>query len=255
MNYSKIYNDLIDHRRKNPAQGYTENHHIIMKSMGGSDNADNLVRLTGREHWIAHLLLYRIHRNNQSIHACNMMAMKCEERGILHIKNSRLYELIRKHHAKIISDRHKITQKGESNSQHGTKWICNIATQQNQKISKNDSVPDGWTYGRNKWISISKQQEKNLKKESQNLNYHLSLLEKEKTRELKQLEKQLNYKSKIDYIKSLFNNFKNGNYNSVRDFYKNNEISISMMTLTKMWKLHIDEYLHNVKSKSKFQLK
>jgi len=36
---------------------YTEKHHIIPKSLGGSNLSDNLVRLTAREHFICHLLL------------------------------------------------------------------------------------------------------------------------------------------------------------------------------------------------------
>ena len=151
MNYLKIYNDLIAHRKQNPAKGYTENHHIVMRSMGGSDTDDNLVRLTGREHWIAHLLLYKIHRNSKSIYACNMMAMRCEERGIAYIKNSRAYEFVRKQHAKLTSERHKITHKGEGNSQYGTRWICNIELKKNQKISKNEPIPNDWIIGRNKW--------------------------------------------------------------------------------------------------------
>lgn len=36
---------------------YTEKHHIIPRSMGGKDTKENLVVLTAREHYIAHLLL------------------------------------------------------------------------------------------------------------------------------------------------------------------------------------------------------
>lgn len=39
---------------------YKEHHHIIPKALGGSDSLDNLVYLTAREHYIAHLLLTRI---------------------------------------------------------------------------------------------------------------------------------------------------------------------------------------------------
>lgn len=151
MNYQQLYNRLILFRQKNPATGYTEKHHIVMKSMGGSDDPSNLVVLTGREHWIAHLLLYKIHKNSQTIHACHMMAMRCEERGISYIKNSRLYEEVRKHHAKMISDQMKVQQKGESNSQYGTCWICNIELQENKKIKRGDIIPDGWVSGRDKW--------------------------------------------------------------------------------------------------------
>ena len=44
---------------------YTEKHHIIPRSLGGSDNSSNIVVLTAREHFIAHCLLARIHGGNQ----------------------------------------------------------------------------------------------------------------------------------------------------------------------------------------------
>ena len=151
MNYQAIYNRLISYRQTYPARGYTERHHIIMHSMGGSNDIDNLVVLTGREHWIAHLLLYKIHRNSQSAHACHMMAMRCEERGIPHIKNSRMYEEIRMKCANLISCKNSISQRGENNSQYGTRWICSIELMENKKISTHDAIPNGWILGRNKW--------------------------------------------------------------------------------------------------------
>jgi len=147
MNYQNTYESLITKRQTTPATGYTEKHHILPKSLGGSDDLSNLVVLTGREHWVAHLLLYKIHRNRQMLFACNMMAMKCEERGIPYIKSSRLYEAIRIENSKLM----KVSQKGSGNSQYGTMWICNIELKENKKIPKNDIIPDGWVKGRNKW--------------------------------------------------------------------------------------------------------
>jgi len=149
MNYQNIYESLIAKRQKNPATGYTERHHILPKSLGGSDDPSNLVVLTGREHWVAHLLLYKIHRNSKTLHACNMMAMKCEERGINYIKSSRLYEAIRIEHSKRIGQ--WTSKKGKANSQYGTIWICNIELKENKKISKDGDIPEGWIKGRNKW--------------------------------------------------------------------------------------------------------
>lgn len=150
MDYFRIYQQLIDFRKANPATGYTENHHILPRSMGGNNDESNLVKLTGREHWIAHLLLWKIHRNSECAHACHMMAMRCEERGIAEIRNSRMYEAVRIHHAKLTSKRHKAFV-GEKNSQFGTRWICNISTRENRKILSDAEIPVGWTSGRNRW--------------------------------------------------------------------------------------------------------
>lgn len=55
--YHKIYVDLIECQRTKSSTGYTENHHILPKSLGGSNGPDNMVRMDPRAHFIAHLLL------------------------------------------------------------------------------------------------------------------------------------------------------------------------------------------------------
>ena len=58
--YTKWYNNLIDHRRQNIPDGYVEKHHIIPKCLGGSNDYNNLVSLTAREHVVAHWLLTKM---------------------------------------------------------------------------------------------------------------------------------------------------------------------------------------------------
>lgn len=60
--YTNTYFRIVNHRQNNPVpEGiYSERHHIIPKSLGGSDDPDNLVRLTGKEHYICHLLLTKM---------------------------------------------------------------------------------------------------------------------------------------------------------------------------------------------------
>ena len=55
--YRKVYNELIEKRRVNVPEGYVERHHILPRSLGGGDEASNLVKLTAREHYVAHRLL------------------------------------------------------------------------------------------------------------------------------------------------------------------------------------------------------
>ena len=79
MDYKRIYDDLMQSRllikedriKLRKGGEYFEAHHIIPVSMGGKGNRSsiiglkhpNLVLLTGREHYIAHALLWLIHRN------------------------------------------------------------------------------------------------------------------------------------------------------------------------------------------------
>lgn len=83
--------------------GYSENHHIIPRSMGGTNSKDNLVRLTGREHFIAHLLLHKIYPDNIGM-AIAITRMRYDNRRVI---NSKKYEWIRTSCANLISDHHK----------------------------------------------------------------------------------------------------------------------------------------------------
>lgn len=102
MNYKKIYNELIERSQCRVSSGYVENHHIIPKCFGGSNDKSNLTALTAREHFIAHLLLYKIQtskrKRHQMLKACTMMSGK-------KIYNSRLYLEARKEYSERQSER------------------------------------------------------------------------------------------------------------------------------------------------------
>lgn len=75
MNYQRIYDELIDNaRNRDSFNGIFERHHIIPRSMGGGDEPENLVILSMREHYMAHWLLYKIHKSKAMAHAWNFMA-------------------------------------------------------------------------------------------------------------------------------------------------------------------------------------
>lgn len=48
------------------SESYTEKHHIIPRSLGGSNDADNLIILTGRQHFIAHWMLWKAYRGKMT---------------------------------------------------------------------------------------------------------------------------------------------------------------------------------------------
>lgn len=77
MNYIKIYNKLIikakSESRKKSDDVYYEAHHIKPKSFGGTGDGrntvhPNIVLLTPKEHYIAHLLLVAIYPNSPAMH-------------------------------------------------------------------------------------------------------------------------------------------------------------------------------------------
>ena len=69
MDYRKDY-DLLMERAKNREllkDTYTERHHILPRCLGGKNNKNNIVKLLPKEHYIAHLLLFRLYPNNQKL--------------------------------------------------------------------------------------------------------------------------------------------------------------------------------------------
>lgn len=142
MNYTKIYNDLIGRAQNRSIAEYTESHHIIPKCLGGSDVITNLVELTPEEHFVAHVLLVKIHRSNfRLIFAVNNMSRGHKGKRA----NRKLYGWLKR---KFIASA-KENQAGKRNSQFGSQWISNPETKENRKILVTDVIPDGFVAGRN----------------------------------------------------------------------------------------------------------
>ena len=94
MNYQKVYNDLINHAKDQVLTENYEIHHIIPKCMNGTDEESNLVKLSYRQHYIAHLLLWKIHKTNDLLYAFYMMniSSKFTKRDYA---NSRYFQLVK----------------------------------------------------------------------------------------------------------------------------------------------------------------
>ena len=97
MDYRAHYDRLIARARSRTLDGYTEIHHILPKSMGGDDNMTNLVKLTPEEHLVAHLLLYKIHTNSQTLYA----AIRMHNR----VKNNKQYGYLRRQFSNFMQQR------------------------------------------------------------------------------------------------------------------------------------------------------
>ncbi len=75
MDYQKHYDALMERargrgllsRRTSRKSRGIERHHIVPRSLGGSDLPENLVDLTYREHFVAHQLLVRIFPNSKAM--------------------------------------------------------------------------------------------------------------------------------------------------------------------------------------------
>ena len=58
--YTRWYYNIINAAKTRPVNGYTEKHHIIPKSLGGTNAKNNIVALTAKEHFICHRLLTKM---------------------------------------------------------------------------------------------------------------------------------------------------------------------------------------------------
>lgn len=98
MDYTKHYNLLVSDRKlrgidKTKLSGYYELHHIVPRCLGGSDDTSNLVLLTAREHYIAHVLLSKSNPNNVGLKMAVVILVNHTKPANRNLKiNSYLYE-------------------------------------------------------------------------------------------------------------------------------------------------------------------
>jgi hypothetical protein len=143
MNYKKIYEALIERSIARTIDDETETHHIVPRCMGGSNEKNNLVELTPEEHYVAHQLLVKMYPSNHKLATAATMM-------IANRKSNKLYGWLRRRHSSAM----RVLQKGEKNSQFGSRWVHNPATKESKK--HRGDLEDGWVYGKYKVPKIPK---------------------------------------------------------------------------------------------------
>ena len=94
MNYQKHYDRLIERARvREKPGGYCERHHVIPRCLGGSDEPNNLVYLTAREHYVAHVLLAKMSGDYRAWCAVKQMG------ALRNRQNSKIYSTASEKHA------------------------------------------------------------------------------------------------------------------------------------------------------------
>ena len=106
--YYQWYQNLINKAKTRTLDNtvYQEKHHIVPKSFGGSDSQDNLVSLTMREHYVAHLLLSKSYEGEvkrKMMYALWIMLLQEKDKG------SRVYEMYRQNYINVSLKTHKHT--------------------------------------------------------------------------------------------------------------------------------------------------
>lgn len=126
MNYLKIYNQIIEHAKSVSRTGYLEKHHIVPKCLNGTNDPDNLVSLTAREHYICHWLLAKHYNIKKLWGAFAMLSVSSTKHQ--RINNGRQFE-----RARIART---IASSGDGNGMYGKPSACKSHTEETkEKIS------------------------------------------------------------------------------------------------------------------------
>jgi NUMOD3 motif len=115
--YTSYYFNIVNNAKIRKTRGYYETHHIVPRSLGGTNHKENLVNLTAREHFICHLLLTKMYEGaarNKMIHAAWAMATLENPNQQRYKITSKIYESLRIKYASLKS----ITLKGKPGRKH-----------------------------------------------------------------------------------------------------------------------------------------
>ena len=84
---------------------YIEAHHILPQSMGGLNNDDNLVKLSARQHYLAHWMLWKAYKSKEMTFAFFSMSNQSNQyQGRNRRINSRIYENLRNEFSTLLSN-------------------------------------------------------------------------------------------------------------------------------------------------------
>ena len=105
MDYTRIYNQIIERAQTRKLEGYVEKHHIVPKCIGGLDIKENIVELTAREHFLCHMLLCEIYpQENKLKHALFLMAIgKQKVKEKTYVIGSRVYERLKEEYSAMLA--------------------------------------------------------------------------------------------------------------------------------------------------------
>jgi len=97
--YTTVYYNIIARAKSRELNGYLEKHHIIPKSLGGSNASSNIAKLTAREHFVCHWLLIKmttgIHKQKMA-NACNILINGSSRNQQRYKVTSKVYENLKK---------------------------------------------------------------------------------------------------------------------------------------------------------------
>jgi len=120
--YKQWHNNITERAKHRVLDSYTESHHIVPRSLGGSNNLDNLVNLTAREHFVCHWLLVKMTTGQDHYKMLNALRMmRAEKQGQSRYNTkitARVYESIKQEYAELQSKQFTGTGNGMFGKHH-----------------------------------------------------------------------------------------------------------------------------------------
>lgn len=144
MNYKKHYDNLILSRKNRILDEslHYEQHHILPVCLGGSNDKSNLVKLTYKEHFIAHKLLFLFSEGKAKMkmgYALHRMCTINNNNQTYRIKSASEFEKIKEEVYNFI--------KGENHPSYGRKW----SEEEKKAISKRQKGNGNSMNGKTPW--------------------------------------------------------------------------------------------------------
>lgn len=150
MNYSKIYYSIVERSRSRTNPPIVESHHIVPKSLGGSNKKENLANLTPKEHFVCHLLLTKMYSGKEKqkmVYALWAIMNLCNNHQYRKKVKGRTYENLRK---EFVAAQKSITGSARCNTgkkrpdrtseSFTDKWKANISAAKKGKPTWNKGI-------------------------------------------------------------------------------------------------------------------
>lgn len=228
---------------------YFESHHIIPKSLGGSNDIKNRVLLTAKEHYVCHHLLVYMYPQN-SIECKKMIcAWWAMVQGRHHDRrplSASEYAKVRLKFATAIGSLTTISQAGARNSRYGAHWYTNIDT----GISMSFMSPPGsrWVRGRDLFKSTT----------SRAPLWSIFTKRPVTVKNGKILGSVHEFKARASNkgqmaARAIWDKYHSGKWESLHKFCLESGIGISIVALTRRFKQYIPIYSRVCNNSKKFQ--
>lgn len=148
VNYQRCYDELMTRARNRVLLGYQEQHHVIPRCMGGTDEGSNLVSLTPEEHYVAHQLLVKMHPENRPlVSALLMMSVSSKKNKV---RNNKVYGWVRRKFSASVSGENnpsaKLTAEQVIEIYHSTEKTADVAKKYNVGCGQVTSIKRKMSY-------------------------------------------------------------------------------------------------------------